>query len=85
MCDPPIKIPSSFESCEADDIEMRAADRAYKAGLGVGEWEAFLTPDEVDRLIVLGDSGFGTWGQEPHSLEHAKQARYRYQSTGGHG
>ena len=75
MYDPPIEIPGSSEACEADDIEMGAADCAYKAGLCFGEWEAFLTPDEVDRLILLGAPGIGTWGHEPHSLERAKSSR----------
>ena len=72
MYDPPIEIPGSSEACEADDIEMRAADRLYNAGFGVSEWDSFLEPEEMDRLIVLGESGFGTWASEPHSLERAK-------------
>jgi len=57
---------------EADDIEMDAADKAYSAGLGVGEWEAFLTLGQTRRLIELADAGFGTWAREPHQLERMK-------------
>lgn len=49
---------------EAAEIEMRAADRSYKAGLGVSEWDFFLKPDEVQRLKFLAKQGAGTWGRE---------------------
>lgn len=48
----------------AEEIEYCAADRAYRAGLGVGEWEAFLTPSEVEKLKQLAKEGYGTWGRE---------------------
>lgn len=57
---------------EADDIEMEAADKAYSAFLGVGEWEAFLTLGQTRRLIELAEAGFGTWAREPHRLEQMK-------------
>ena len=34
-------------------IEKTAADRAYKAGLGVGEWEAFLNDHERAALAKI--------------------------------
>ena len=50
----------------AQAIEATAADRAYRAGLGVGEWEAFLMPEEYEQLVSLARSGYGTWGRERH-------------------
>ena len=64
MYDPPLEIPGSSEAQEAEDIEMRAADRAYRAGLGASEWEAFLTGDEWRRLKILAIAGCGTWGRD---------------------
>lgn len=58
---------------EADKIEMRAADEAYAAGLGVGEWEAFLTLGETRRLIELAELGHGTWSREPDQLDRMKR------------
>jgi hypothetical protein len=34
-----------------DLIEQAAARRAYNAGLGASEWEAFLTPEEALTLM----------------------------------
>lgn len=62
---------------EADRIENLAARRAYDIGFGASEWEAFLEPDEVKRLIDLGDQGFGTWGSEAETLARIKQIRAR--------
>lgn len=58
---------------EADDIEMEAADKAYSSGLGVSEWEAFLTLGQTRRLIELADAGFGTWAREPDRLAGMKE------------
>ena len=60
---------------EAAEIENRAAERSYDRGFGVGEWEAFLSPEESSRLIELGDQGFGTWGREPKTLEDMKRIK----------
>jgi hypothetical protein len=56
----------------AQDIEMRAAYRSYECGLGVSEWESFLTLAETRQLIELAGRGFGTWGREPQVLESIK-------------
>ena len=57
----------------ANDIEMRAAYRSYDCGLGVSEWEAFLTLAETRQLIELAERGCGTWGREPQVLESIKR------------
>mgnify|MGYP007073205395 FL=1 len=44
----------------AKKIESDAAYRAYDAGLGVSEWESFLTEDETKELVEYADFGFGT-------------------------
>ena len=62
---------------EADDIEMDAAYASYRAGLGVGEWESFLTRKQTERLIELAELGFGTWAKEPHTLEMMKASHIR--------
>ena len=54
---------------EAEEIEGLAADLAYVAGLGVSEWEAFLSEEQVNRLLDLGRQGYGTWGREPETLK----------------
>jgi hypothetical protein len=51
-------------SKHAEEIEDKAADQAYKADLGVGEWEAFLTEGDVKILVLLAKEGYGTWGKE---------------------
>lgn len=38
------------------DIEQTAAQRAYEAGLGVSEWQAFLTPEEALTLLCAARS-----------------------------
>jgi hypothetical protein len=58
---------------EADQIENAAARLAYNAGLGVGEWESFLTIEQTKRLVELAEIGQGTWANEPYSLESAKK------------
>ncbi len=60
---------------EANRIENRAAKRSYDCGFGVSEWEAFLEPAETDRLIELGEQGYGTWGSEPQTLERMKRIK----------
>jgi len=55
------KLPAHVE---AEQIENRAAEQAYRAELGVSEWEAFLTATERVRLNGLADLGCGTWGRE---------------------
>jgi hypothetical protein len=60
---------------EANHIENMAAKRSYDCGLGAGEWEALLEPDEITRLIELGQQGFGTWGSEPETLERMKRIK----------
>lgn len=60
------------EQAEAERIECNAANLAYEAGLGVGEWEAFLTVEQTKRLIELAELGFGTWANEPHTLAAVK-------------
>lgn len=48
----------------AKSIEDRAADRAYRAGLGAGEWESCLTIPERRELALMAKGGLGTWGRE---------------------
>ena len=60
---------------EAHNIEMNAAIVAYNCGMGASEWEAFLTPEQTNRLIELGESGFGTWGKEPNTLRRIKEIK----------
>ncbi len=67
---------------EANRIEMAAAERSYKIGFGVSEWESFLTPEEIDRLIELGDMGFGTWGNEHEMLMYFKNLRASARENG---
>jgi len=61
---------SFIETCDkewfAQAIEMQAADRSYGAGLGVSDWESFLTGWETRKLIKLAKEGYGTWGKEGH-------------------
>ena len=57
----------------AQDIEMRAAYRSYECGLGVSEWESFLTLEETRQLIELAERGCGTWGREPQTLAAIKR------------
>lgn len=60
------------EAEEAKKIECNAAHRASKAGLGVSDWESFLTPHETHRLIILAEHGHGTWAREPETLKQRK-------------
>jgi hypothetical protein len=60
---------------EANNIENRAAKKSYDCGFGVSEWEAFLEPEETNRLIELGEQGFGTWGREPETIERMKRIK----------
>ena len=48
----------------AKKVEDYAALRAYNAGMGAGEWEAFLTPSETELLTKLAAIGYGTWANE---------------------
>lgn len=69
LSETPIRyIPKSQEDI-AQDIEMDAAMRAYNCGLGVGEWEAFLNPQEKAALNTLAKEGYGTWGKERNQKE----------------
>jgi hypothetical protein len=60
---------------EASRIEIGASKRSIDCGFGASEWEAFLEPAETDRLIKLGEQGYGTWGSEPETLERMKRIK----------
>ena len=56
--------PATCYAALAKKVEDYAALRAYNAGLGAGEWEAFLTPSETELLTKLAALGYGTWRRE---------------------
>ena len=56
----------------AKKVEDYAALRAYNAGMGAGEWEAFLTPSEIELLTKLAAIGYGTWAKEKQANEKAE-------------
>ena len=55
----------------AKKVEDYAALRAYNAGMGAGEWEAFLTPSETELLTKLAAIGYGTWAKEKRHNDQA--------------
>jgi hypothetical protein len=68
-------------SDEANEIENDAASLAYDCGFGVGEWEAFLTYGQTQRLIELAEQGLGTWANEPDTLARMKSIVQRIKSN----
>lgn len=77
---PPQPTQEERDQQEANDIEMEAADDSYDAGLGVSEWEAFLSLKQTKRLIELAERGAGTWAREPARLEQMKRQVSRIES-----
>lgn len=50
------QVAQAMQEQERHAIEMAAARRAYAAGLGAGEWEAFLTDEQRARLAEMQEA-----------------------------